>query len=624
MRRENVIRTTYAVRAVAVGKWLLLGASAAAAATAYAAESPGAAGARVQMYLQMGEQYAARHYDDEAIRAYRAAAELLRDAPVEQQLAVVERLIRLDDIAGATEHVQRILKTHPGHAEARALLARLKPGTTAPAPAAPPPVPPPSASGRQRLDLFVQMGNDYNAHNMNIEAAQAFRAAARVALDLDIPVGDQLALIEHLASLQDVAGASAALNAVVAKHPDNPQARTLHARYLAWNGQQAAAIREADVVLAADPSNRDAMLVKAHAADWQGDEATALPLYEKLLDEKEDFEIRLAYTDALLATGDNEKAQQNMVQLIPSSEAQNRALNDLEWYLRRKTAQNFQLRQKFYSDNGDTDVNESIASLEFPLRRSSLGVKLGETRTADRDQRITSREFGIDGHARYSDSTTISGGIGSVELDTDRDDSVVASYLEARSRWPHLDTLLGMSRAPDTGSTGALTTPVVTEKVRGVAGYAPARRWTLDGELSFATDSLDGQYTQLMTAARYVLHYGMPNVQTGLRRETRDSRRWGWWGDVYRTERVRNELLLSTWVARNRFYSGAEMFYGEEKYSIFGSDYHSDNTGWYVTTSYQWVEGFFVEAQWEGAIYGVDQDYPFRYWQLNLRAIGYF
>ncbi len=580
---------------------------------------------RIRLYVQMGEEYAVRHYDDEAIRAFRIAADMMREngADVDDQLAIIERLAQLNDTAGAIEALQSLLRVYPDQAEARARLAKLLPGSSSVRKPAVDKTPT-GAEQRARLDLFIKMGNDYSAHNLPAEAIQAFRAAARLSLEQDLPMPDQLALIEHLAALQDVPGAMEALRNVVAKYPDDAGARTLHAKYLASIGQSAAAIREVDVVLSANPSNKDAILVKANAADWQGDQATALPLYEKLLDEQEDFDVRLAYTGALLRTGNNEKAQKNLEQLIPSSDVQKRALNDLEWYLRNKTAQNFQLRQEVYSDTGHTDVSKSIVSFEVPLRASLLGFKLGQANTSDQFQRITSREYGIDGNSRYSDTTSISGGVGAVELNTGQGGSVTTSYVEARTRLPRLDTLVSLNRAPETGSTSVLTNETITSKVRGVVVYSQLQRWTVDADLTVARDSADDRYTRLITAARYLLYSGAPQVQVGLRRDMNDSRRHAWWGDIYSADQVNHDLLLSLSMRKNRLDGGIELSYGKQKYTAFGTDYYADNAGWNATLQYQWANGLFVDAQWQGAIYGLDQNTPFSYRQLNLRAISYF
>lgn len=87
---------------------------------------------------------------------------------------------------------------------------------------------------------------------------------------------DVLESARAAAAAGDHAGAIARLDARLAEHPDDRDARFLRAQVLAWSGDFQASRAAYDELLATEPGNVDCLFGRAQAALWDGEPALAL------------------------------------------------------------------------------------------------------------------------------------------------------------------------------------------------------------------------------------------------------------------------------------------------------------------------------------------------------------
>lgn len=159
--------------------------------------------------------------------------------------------------------------------------------------------------------LHKQLGDYYRFKNRLNEAAEEYSKALSLARET-LSLEDRRQIAVSLSWAGRLKESITELKAVIAQDPANVEARIHLARVLSWVGELAAAVKEADGVLRDSPGNRDAMLVKANALRWRGDVKMAIPLYRKLLEQREDFDARLGLSFALLAGGDIKGAREGL------------------------------------------------------------------------------------------------------------------------------------------------------------------------------------------------------------------------------------------------------------------------------------------------------------------------
>ncbi len=80
---------------------------------------------RAQLYIKIGDYYAARQEYEQAAAAYQKAAELsVENLPMDDQVAISERLFNVFDLKPAIKNLQRICREQPRNLNARLMLAR--------------------------------------------------------------------------------------------------------------------------------------------------------------------------------------------------------------------------------------------------------------------------------------------------------------------------------------------------------------------------------------------------------------------------------------------------------------------------------------------------------------------
>ena len=95
---------------------------------------------------------------------------------------------------------------------------------------------------------------------------------------------------QQLLDDDDLEGGLEVLDAWLASHPQDTEARFLHARALGWNGLYQAALADYEELLNADPGNVDYLLGKSQVLVWMGHAEEALPILARARTLAPDYE----------------------------------------------------------------------------------------------------------------------------------------------------------------------------------------------------------------------------------------------------------------------------------------------------------------------------------------------
>lgn len=181
-----------------------------------------------------------------------------------------------------------------------------------------------------RTKLYIQIGDHYVSLQENEKAADAYHHAAQLAKQ-HLPAKQQTKISQRLASVEEMDLAISNLKTVCNTEQENLEACLLLAKYLSWNNQPIAAAKVGRQVLQIDNDNKDAIITQANSLNWQGDATGSLSHYEKLLQSDNSFNLNLAYSRALLSSGNLDAAQINRSHMSDSNLIERLALKELDW-----------------------------------------------------------------------------------------------------------------------------------------------------------------------------------------------------------------------------------------------------------------------------------------------------
>jgi tetratricopeptide (TPR) repeat protein len=471
-----------------------------------------------------------------------------------------------------------------------------------------------------RAQLYIKIGDYYAARQEYRRAAAAYQKASELAAK-NLSPPEQLSLSERLVNVRDIHAAIANLEQIRADQPDNLNARLMLARYLAWDNRPREAVAVVDEALALAPDNRDARIIKATAASWYGDYATAVPLFEQVLDEREDFDTRLAYSYAMAELGNQVRQSGVLDQLRTDNDLQVQALEDLRWNVARKSAPNVQYWHEYYHDSFDNTHVEQRLQLEQPVRDSMVFLAYGQAEAAD----AYGYRFHLDmlqagAKGAYGLATHGSAAIGLTRYDEVAASEVITSRLKLEHQLSELRLGLEYRHEAYDDFTLIVFNRITTDKTQLSLDYSPDDLWNARLEY-LATDYSDDNRSREMDATiRYAVHHTPPRISIGYKREALSFERQTFHGYFDPDSSSADKLLLQLYQGGNRYELRLEAFVGHQDVSRLGFVQDDAIVGWEANLRLHQWRRVYLEANWEGGNYGVDKPYQYRYQLLSLQA----
>lgn len=191
---------------------------------------------------------------------------------------------------------------------------------------------------QEKADIQKEIG-DYHAGISAFDKAADAYIKALPHLRGRLSENDRLRIAIYMSWGGRLTESEMEIRSILQGNPENTRARIQLARVLLWSGNPDQALAEAETVLEKLPEERDALLVKADALRSRGETDRAIAIYGSLLEQSENFDIRIGLCHAYLKQGNVKEAQSCSALLQPAYPYQEQELAGLHGELEKAAAQ---------------------------------------------------------------------------------------------------------------------------------------------------------------------------------------------------------------------------------------------------------------------------------------------
>ena len=471
---------------------------------------------------------------------------------------------------------------------------------------------------------YIEIGDYYTDRFKYDTAAVAYQKAVELSYRY-LSREDQLYLAQRLLSVRRMDLAIAHLRQLRFRQKDNVEARILLAKCLAWNNQPTEAVEVIDEALELAPDNAEAKLVKATASSWRGDMATAVPMFEALAKSQNNFELALSYAYSLANSGNRVLAEESLHRLESDDVFRMSALDDLELTLMRNYAPNALYSYEYFEDSYRNRHAEQQIRFEFPVGNAKLFLLGSDTTVAD----DFGYQFGLTGveaglKHRLGDAGQVELSLGLSRYDDFDVNDVSVARLSLDHRFSDVKIAIDLSHEAYDDFTYIIYNQIELTKSLLTFNYQPSDFWQIDLEYLDTRYSDDNASEQLSLAYRYALYHKVPRISVGLQYETLAFERQTDHGYFDPDQQSAYKLLFQIYAGANRIEAGLELFAGRQNAERLGYEQDDGIVGWEGLFRYHWLKSFYIEAEWEGGNYGIDQIYLYRYNTVAARAMFMF
>lgn len=434
--------------------------------------------------------------------------------------------------------------------------------------------------------------------------------------------GDEaIAEAVRLANAGDLGKAVDVLDAFLDEHPDDVAARVRLARYQSWRGFVWAARTEANRVLERDARNREALSVLADTASWAGDTATALAVYRRMLAEKEDFDVRLGYTYALLASGDYGQAKYSRWWLFAAKKNRSQTVAEVGRALLRQAERNVEAETNYTHAVDRNERREQSIGLHWPLRRSSLSLRWREVEAQDPSRRQALTMLEGEGAWRLDDRWKLSSRLTVAEGENAQRGGAQLGLVGRAGHW---NGQLVVEHGPRRDTAIVLQNKINRTSWLGKAGYVVNDRIRFDATLRREDYSDNNAMTGFDTDARFALKPSQPRVAIGLKREQRAFERQSGGGyfdpDLSRTDK----FLLEYQRFADKLDTSLELFYGSQLIERAGNVAGNPVAGGSANVAYRFGDRREFGLSAEGGDFALGREGAYRYYTVSGRVTANF
>ena len=467
------------------------------------------------------------------------------------------------------------------------------------------------------------IGDEYRTRGEVGGAAQEYLKA--LALYDGFSTEDRYTMSQYLSWDKKFDEAIRVLEKILSEEPGNLKARIHLARCLSWKGDQNAALAEASKALAASPGNKDALLVRANALRWSGNRNESVSIYKEILEKEEDFDTRMALTQAYLADEYIRGARNGAELLDPEYPYQEKEVTELRKEIREATRPEVGTGYSFYSDSDTNRVHRYNAYGAFSTgylrwRLGYLYTNASNTATDTSNQEIT---LAVD--SRPLEWLWLGGTVG-YSIPEGDPDSVVIGGVRA-------GTKLFAGRLDARVYRGALThtSTVIDNRIRYSEAsvsinYPLPYRFSLFASYDGRNYSDDNRSINLQGMIRYVFGWQNPVVGAGYRFQYLDFQRESGGGYFDPSGYMSHRLDVSFNYTLGRMYAYLDLYGGHQSYDRYGESHNSFFEGWEAVLGARVTDSIRVEAHSDGSneAGGVTSGSGFHYYQVGARVRARF
>lgn len=408
------------------------------------------------------------------------------------------------------------------------------------------------------------------------------------------------------------------LSEIIQSHPEHLDARIHLARCFSWSGRYRDALREVDSILQKNPTHRDARFVQANVLRWKGELQKAISIYQELLKEKEDFDVRLGLTYALLARGDRKGAQESVSLLKPDYSYQQKELKKLQEEIQRRTSPFLGGQSQFYSDSDHNRLHRFALSGGGWIESWQVGLHFRETHAKDKVRDHQSEELSFRAHSRLFESLSVGGDLGVSQLRHRKTDHYLTGNLNV-----NVDLFQGTIGAGFARSVLVDTAQLIENRIRVTqAGFHITQNigdgFSIYGSYFYRDYSDHNHAHDIQLIPRYTILFRDPRLTLGYRLRYLDFDKQTRKGYFDPDNFLSHQLLTSLEFEGERYSLFLEPYVGYQSFRRYGDRNHDFIVGGTGIFQYRIGKKVDLEIVSEAGNDALGTASGFKYYQFSL------
>jgi tetratricopeptide (TPR) repeat protein len=411
------------------------------------------------------------------------------------------------------------------------------------------------------------------------------------------------------------------LKFIVSQNPENYQARIHLARVLSWAGRFEESLDEADSILLDSPGNREALLIKANTLRWKGNVKSAIHLYQKLLEEKEDFDVRLGLTYALLSTGNIKDAKESYAILEPGYPYQERELEKLGEAVKRAARPRFDIKYSYYSDSDDNRYNKYWLTYNFLAGKWRTNLNYRYTDAKDNENTSDSHELFVNTYSKLTESFGAGGGVGIANMGKQGNSHFLTWNLRADTEVLQGKAGAGVSRNSLTGTAELIENGIRVTNIGTYISQNLTDRLSIYASYNYRDYSDHNNSNDIQFVPSYTLHTNNPRITIGYGFRYADFKEQSGGGYFDPQNFISHQAFSSVYFENEKFYAFIKPYIGHQSFKRNNEDNHEWISGGYGSLGFKISKGAVFEVNAEGGSYALESAAGFRYYLIGAKIL---
>lgn len=461
-------------------------------------------------------------------------------------------------------------------------------------------------------NLYVSKDDFKNAANEFIQALSlydGFSEEERLQMAIHISWGHR-----HKEAISE-------LKFIISQNPDNYPARIHLAKVLSWAGRFEESLDEVDSILLDSPGNRDALLIKANIFRWKGNVISAINIYQKLLEEKEDFDVRSGLTYALLSAGNIKNAKESYVILEPKYPYHERELEKLEEAIKKATRPRFDVKYNYYSDSDDNRYNKYWLTYNFLAGKWRTNLNYLYTDAKDNENNTDSHELFVNTYSKLTESLGAGGGLGIAKMGKQSKSNFLTWNLKADTEVLQGKVGASVSRDSLTGTAQLIENGIRVTNIGTYISQNITDRLSFYGSYNYRDYSDDNTSNDVQFVPSYKLRTNNPRITIGYGFRHVDFKEQSGGGYFDPQDFISHQAFSSVYFENEKFYAFIKPYIGHQSFERNNENNHDWISGGYGSLGFKISKDMVFEVNAEGGNFALESAAGFRYYLIGAKIL---
>ncbi len=411
------------------------------------------------------------------------------------------------------------------------------------------------------------------------------------------------------------------LKSIISQNPDNYPARIHLAKVLSWAGRFEESLDEVDSILLDSPGNRDALLIKANTLRWKGNVKSAITLYQKLLEEKEDFDVRSGLTYALLSAGNIKNAKESYVILEPKYPYHERELEKLEEAIKKATRPRFDVKYNYYSDSDDNRYNKYWLTYNFLAGKWRTNLNYRYTDAKDNEKTADSHELFVNTYSKLTESLGAGGGLGIAKTGKESNSNFLTWNLKADANVLKGKVGANVSRDSLTETAQLIENGIRVTNIGTYISQNLTDKLSFDARYNYRDYSDHNNSNDVQFVPSYKLYANNPRITIGYGFRYADFKENSGGGYFDPQNFISHQAFSSVYFENEKFYAFIKPYIGHQSFKRDTEDNHEWIYGGYGSLGLKISKDVVFEVNAEGGNFALESAAGFRYYLIGAKIL---